>query len=215
MHNKVFFSFDFSALNSEQFRKLHFNCSASRYYFAGLKHSSYNHNGIIKTSLRLFKKLLCSSSKKNSCSFALWTLGKNIVSFFANSFLFKKSTKPKKFWSKVRNCGLYLSTCSLFYSPNIFLGNSSCTENIPISKILCGKITNWQLRQNNISSTLMNLIKLVINYFPLSINNALELFWIFYSYFSTVFFSLEFKLYIKKYNFCILKSLWLLLKSCI
>lgn len=183
-------SFNLSALVSEQFGKLHLHCTSASNDLVVLHDSPHNHNGVIETSLRLLQKLLGASPKQNGCGFTLGTTSKNVISFLTNSSLFEDPTKTQALLSEV--CYRCLDDCTsgLLHSFDILLGHSSGAENVSISEVLRGEISDRKLREDDIRSRLMDLLQLVVDDFPLGIHDALKLLWILYPDFRCVFFSL-------------------------
>jgi hypothetical protein len=93
--------------------------------------------------------------------------------------------------------------------------NSTGAEDIVVSEVLSGKITNWEVREDDLSSGFNNFVKFIINYAPFSINDLLEIIWVFNSNFSIIFFSFKLKLVLKNQDFWVLEMLLLLFETSI
>jgi hypothetical protein len=107
------------------------------------------------------------------------------------------------------------STSGLRNSLEIVFLNSTSAEDTSISEVLGSEITNWQVRENNFSSGLANLVQFTINDVPLSVNDLLEIFWVIDSNLCVILLGLQFELDIQKSNLWVLKALWLLLETSI
>jgi len=84
-----------------------------------------------------------------------------------------------------------------------------------VSEVLSGKITNWEVREDDLGSGFNNFVKFIINYAPFSINDLLEIIWVFNSNFCIIFFSFKLKLVLKNQNFWVLEMLLLLFETSI
>lgn len=91
--------------------------------------------------------------------------------------------------------------------------HSTSTENISVSEVLSGEITNWQVGENNLGSTGDNLVQFTVNNVPLSIDNLLEVIWVFDSNLGVVFLSLELELDVQDGDLWVEETLWLLLET--
>jgi hypothetical protein len=69
--------------------------------------------------------------------------------------------------------GLDNSTSGFGKSVEIFLWDSTSAEEASICEVLSSKISNRELGEDDLGSRLDNLLKLVVNEFPLSINDLL------------------------------------------
>ena len=84
-----------------------------------------------------------------------------------------------------------------------------------VSEVLSGKITNWEVGEDDLGSGFNNFVKFIINYAPFSINDLLEIIWVFNSNFSIIFFSFKLKLVLKNQDFWVLEMLLLLFETSI
>jgi hypothetical protein len=89
---------------------------------------------------------------------------------------------------------LYNSTSSLTNLVKIRQLNSSRAEDVSISKVLSGEITNGEGTKNNFCAGFNDVVELVIDNFPFSINDLLEIIGVFKSDFGIIFLSSELKL---------------------
>lgn len=58
-------------------------------------------------------------------------------------------------------------------SLEIFLHNTARTEQISVCKVLCGHISDGQLGQHHFSARFVDLLQLIVQNVPFSINNGL------------------------------------------
>ena len=69
--------------------------------------------------------------------------------------------------------------------------NTSSAEDVSISEVLGGEITDRESGKDALGSRIYNLLKFVVDNLPLGIDNLLEVFWIVKSDLSTVLLSLK------------------------
>jgi hypothetical protein len=113
------------------------------------------------------------------------------------------------------NSRLQDSTGSLSNSSQVILGHSSSAENVPISEVLRGQVTDWEHRKDDFGSRGNKLIKFTINDVPFSIDNLLEVLWLADPNLSVILLGLELELNVKDGNLWLLEFLWLLLETSI
>ena len=90
-------------------------------------------------------------------------------------FLLETSTSSQNIRSNIVDSGLKDSSSSLGNSGDIFIGDSTSTEDSSVSKPLSGKISNGKLGQDDIGSNIMDFLQFVIDDLPFSIDNGLEI----------------------------------------
>jgi len=95
----------------------------------------------------------------------------------------------------------------------VVLGYSTSAEDVSVSEVLGCKVADWELRKNDLGARGSDLIELVVDNFPLGIDNLLEVFGVLESDLSRVLLCLVLKFNIKEKNLRVLEALWLLLKS--
>ncbi len=91
--------------------------------------------------------------------------------------------------------------------------DSSSAEEVSVSEVLSGKITNGKLREDDLSAAGNDLLQLLVNEFPFSINDLLEIIGVFKADLSIVTFSLKFKLNVQNSDLGVLELLRLLLET--
>jgi hypothetical protein len=84
-----------------------------------------------------------------------------------------------------------------------------------VGEVLSGEITNWEVGEDNLGSRFNNFVKFIINYVPFSIDDLLEIIWVFNPNFCIIFFSFELKLVLKNQDFWVLEMLLLLFETSI
>lgn len=84
-----------------------------------------------------------------------------------------------------------------------------------VSEVLSGKITNWEVGEDDLGSGFNNFVKFIINYVPFSIDDLLEIIWVLNPNFCIIFFSLKLKLVLKNQDFWVLETLLLLFETSI
>ena len=98
------------------------------------------------------------------------------------------------------NSSLHDCSSGLAYTLKIFFSDTASAENVSVSEILSGKITDWEFGENNSGARCMDLVKLIVDNLPFSINNSLEVIRILKSDLSTILLSLELKFEIQAEN---------------
>ena len=84
-----------------------------------------------------------------------------------------------------------------------------------VGEVLSGEITNWEVGEDNLGSRFNNFVKFIINYVPFSIDDLLEIIWVFNPNFCIIFFSFKLKLVLKNQDFWVLEMLLLLFETSI
>jgi len=142
-----------------------------------------------------------TTSKDNSGSFGRAALGEHVVSFVTKLDLLEFSAETKNIVGQTVDGGLEDSSSSFADSSQIIFLNSTSAEDISVGEVLGSKITNWEVRENNLGSRCDNFIKFLINNVPLGIDNLLEIVWVLNSNFSIILFGFKFKLVLKNQDF--------------
>ena len=104
------------------------------------------------------------------------------------------------FFIEAVNSGLHDSASSLAHALQIFFSNAASAENVSVSEILGGKIADWELGKNNSCARSVNLVKLIIDNLPFSINNSLEVIGVLKSDLSAILLGLKLKLEVEAKN---------------
>ena len=91
--------------------------------------------------------------------------------------------------------------------------DSTSAENVSISEVLSGQITDWEGRKNDFGARSGELIELRVDDVPLSIDDLLEFLWAVDPDLSIILLSLKLELHVQDGDHWILELLWLLLET--
>lgn len=125
-----------------------------------------------------------------------WAFFKKIESLCTDLSFLESTACSQNIRSYVINSCLQSCTSSFGDSVDIFLRDSTCAENTSICEPLSCKISNRQLRENNIGSNIMDLLQFFINDLPFCIYDTLEIVDVTDPNLSILFFRFEFKFYL-------------------
>jgi len=139
--------------------------------------------------------------------------GEHVISVISESNFFEFTASSKNVCGNSVSGSLEDSTGGFGNSLNIFNVDSTSAENSSVGEILSSKITNWLARKNNLSSSLNDMVKLGINDVPFSINDLLEIIWVFNSNFSIILLSFQFKLDVEDGNLWVSEHFWCLFET--
>lgn len=144
-----------------------------------------------------------------------WTFFKKIESLCTDLSFLESTASSQNIGSYVIDRCLQSGTSSFGDSVDIFLWNSTCTENSSICEPLSSKISNRQLWENNVGSNIMDLLQFIINDLPFCIYDTLEIVDVTNSNLGILFLRFELKLYFEDNDLRINEFLRLLLKTSI
>jgi len=139
--------------------------------------------------------------------------GEHVISVISESNFFEFTASSKNVSGNSVSGSLEDSTGGFGNSLNIFNVDSTSAENSSVGEILSSKITNWLARKNNLSSSLNDMVKLGINDVPFSINDLLEIIWVFNSNFSIILLGFQFKLDVEDGNLWVSEHFWCLFET--
>ena len=143
-----------------------------------LNSSQYDHYGIIEGTCSLLNILRGATSDDDGHGLGAGALSEHIVALISELNLFEFSADTENSLStlfiKTVNCSLQDGASGLAHALEIIFSNTAGAENVSVSEILCGKITDWKLGENNSSARCMDLVKLIVDNLPFSINDSLE-----------------------------------------
>jgi len=139
--------------------------------------------------------------------------GEHVISVISESNFFEFTASSKNVCGNSVSGSLEDSTGGFGNSLNIFNVDSTSAENSSVGEILSSKITNWLARKNNLSSSLNDMVKLGINDVPFSINDLLEIIWVFNSNFSIILLGFQFKLDVEDGNLWVSEHFWCLFET--
>ena len=118
--------------------KLHFCGTSTCNYLISLKASPYDHDCIVKGSLSLFDKLLGTTSQNYCGRLGVGAILEKVISFSSDLLLFEPFAGTQDIGGNVIYSSLESGSSCLANSVNIFIGNSTCTENASVSEPLSG-----------------------------------------------------------------------------
>ena len=111
----------------------------------GLDGPDDNHNSIVKGPSSFLDILGSTASDDQSHSLGACALSEEIESVVSKLFFLKLSTPSKNTIGDSVGGGLDSSTSGLADSLQVILGHSASAEDVSVSKVLGGKITNREL----------------------------------------------------------------------
>ena len=186
---------------TQESRKFHLDCAASSNDSVSLNSSQYDHYGIIEGTCSLLDILSGSTSDDDGHGLGAGALSEHIVALISELNLFEFSADTENslstFFIETVNSSLQDGASGLAHTLEIIFSNTAGAENVSVSEILSGKITDWKLGENNSSARCMNLVKFIINDLPFSINDSLEVIRVLKSDLSAIFLGLKLKFEVK------------------
>ena len=143
MHDEMLLSLDLSGLHSEELGELHLNGAPSGDDLIGLGDSSDDHNGVIETPLGLLEKLLGTSPEDNGGGFTLGTSSEEVIPGGSDSLLLEQIADSQVLRSQVIKSGENSGPSGFLDSSQVLLVDSSCAEDVSVSEVLSGQVSNW------------------------------------------------------------------------
>ena len=176
--------------------------------------SEHDHNSVVDGTTRLLDVLSGTSSEYNCDGLGTDALSHHVVAFVSKLNFFELSASTKHTVVNAVDCGLQDSASGLAHTLQIALIDTASAEQASVSKVLGSQVTDVQLRQNDLGARRYDFIKLVVDDFPLSIHNFLEIIRVLKTNLCAVFFSLKLELEVEADNFgAIGEALGLLLEA--
>ena len=205
---------------TQESRKFHLDCAASSNDSVSLNSSQYDHYGIIEGTCSLLDILSGATSDDDGHGLGACALSEHIVALISELNLFEFSADTENslstFFFETINSSLQDSASGLAHTLEIIFSNTAGAENVSVSEILSGKITDWKLGENNSSARCSNLVKFIINDLPFSINDSLEVIRVLKSDLSAIFLGLKLKFEVKAENLgVVIEALGLLFETSI
>lgn len=140
--DQLLFSLDWSSMMSKVSRQFHFNGTSPSYDGWEFHGSSDNHDRVIQGSFGFFDELFGTSSQDNCGGLGMGTLFKYIVSLDSDLFFFEFTTGSKVSRWKSVDGGLNHGARGGLESNHVIVGDTSSAENVTVSEILCGQVSN-------------------------------------------------------------------------
>ena len=205
---------------TQESRKFHLDCTASSNDSVSFNSSQYDHYGIIEGTCSLLDILRGATSDDDGHGLGAGALSEHIVALISELNLFEFSADTENslstFFTETVNSSLQDGASGLAHTLEIIFSNTAGAENVSVSEILSGKITDWKLGENNSSARCMNLVKFIINDLPFSINDSLEVIRVLKSDLSAIFLGLKLKFEVKAENLgVVIEALGLLFETSI
>jgi hypothetical protein len=213
VHNKLMLSLDGSKLLSQVAGEFHLDGTTSSNNSLGLNSSDDNHEGIIEGSFGFFNVLRSSSSKDDSYGFSGGASSEHVETSISELHFFEFLTGSENLFRDTVSSSLHDSSSGFGASIEITKRASSSAEDVSVSEVLSGQISNGELGENDLSTGFGNFIELIVDDFPFSINNFLEVFGVLKSDFSVISLGLKLELNVEDQNLGVLEHLGLLFET--
>lgn len=213
VHNKLMLSLDGSKLLSQVAGEFHLDGTTSSNNSLGLNSSDDNHEGIIERSFGFFNVLRSSSSKDDSYGFSGGASSEHVETSISKLDFFEFLTGSENLFGDTVSSSLHDSSSGFGASIEITKRASSSAEDVSVSEVLSGQISNRELGENDLSTSFGNFIELIVDDFPFSINNFLEVFGVLKSDFSVISLGLKLELNVEDQNLGVLEHLGLLFET--
>ena len=196
-------------------RDLHLNSTASCYDIPVLDRALDDHDGIVQTALDLSNELLGTSTEDECACLGLGAALEEVETLSTNLSLLELVAGSEVLLADIRAGGLHARAGRTAHSVEVVGGHPSSAEDIAVGEVLCRKITDGQLAENNLGACLVQCLHLVVDDLPLSIDDGLVLGNLLNAYFGIVLLALELKLHVQAHNLGLAERLGLLLKPSI
>jgi len=193
--------------------QFHLDGTSSGNNGSSLDSSDDNHEGIVEGSLGLLNVLGSSSSKDDSYGFGSGAAGEHVVAFVTDLNFLELLAGSEDLLRDTVSGSLGNTSSGLGSSVEIVKGASSSAEDSSVSEVLSGEITDGKSGEDDLGSGGVNFIELIVDDFPLSVNNFLEVFGVLESDFGVISLGLELKLDVEEENSGVLEGLGLLFES--
>lgn len=213
LHDQLVLTFDLENLLLQVAGQFHLDGTSSGNNGSGLDSSDDNHESIVEGSLGLLNVLGSSSSKDDSYGFGSGAAGEHVVAFVTELNFLELLAGSEDLLRDTVSGSLGNTTSGLGSSVQIVKGASSSAEDSSVSEVLSGEITDGKSGEDDLGSGGVNFIELIVDDFPLSINNFLEVLGVLESDFGVISLGLELKLDVEEENGGVLEALGLLFKS--
>jgi hypothetical protein len=178
-----------------------------------LDSTSHDHDGVVEGTLSLIDVLIGTSSEDEGARLGPGAAGEEVVSLRAKLNFLKLATSTENIVGQSVDSGLDNTAGGLGKTSKVVAGNSTSAEEVSISEVLGGEVANGQAGQDNVGTAGDDLIELLIDQFPLSIDDLLEVVGILEADLGVLSLRLELKLDVEEDDLRVLELLWLLLEA--
>ena len=182
---------------TEESRKFHLDGTTTSDDGVCLDGSKDDHNSIIERAGSLSNVLGSASSKDNSNRLGVGAFSEHVVSLRSELSLFEFTSVTENRRFETVSSSLENGTSGLADALEIILRDATSAENVSVSEVLSGQVTDRELGENNVGSGLDDLLELVVDDLPFGINNLLEIIRVGKSDLSGVLLGLKLKLEVK------------------
>lgn len=193
--------------------QLHFNGTAASDNSLGAERSHDHHDGVVERTGSLFDVLGSTTANHNCHGARRRALGKHVESFVSELNFLEFAAISHDLISESIGGGLNDSTSGFAHAVQVFLLDASRAEDVSICEVLRGQITHGQLGKDNFGARGDHLIQLVVDNFPLGVDNFLEIFGLVQSDFRVVLLSLQLEFDVEAEDLGALETLGLLLEA--
>jgi hypothetical protein len=129
----------------------------------------------VQRSLDLGNELLSASSQDQSTGLGLSAALEKVETLASDLLLLKGFANTQVLLLDICAGRLNRSSDCLDNTVQVSGGDTSGAENVAVSKVLGGQISDGQLGQDNLGASGNNCLQLIVNNLPLCINNLLVL----------------------------------------
>ena len=193
--------------------QLHFNGTAASDNSLRAERPHDHHDGVVERTGSLFDVLGSTTADHNCHSARRHTLRKHVESFVSELNFLELAAISHDLISESIGGGLNDSTSGFAHAVQVFLLDTSRAEDVSVCEVLRGQITHGQLGEDNFGARCDHLVQLVVDNFPLSVNNFLEIFRLVQPNLCVVLLSLQFEFNVEAQNLGVLETLGLLLET--
>lgn len=194
-------------------RKFHLDSTSTGDNGLSSDGSDDNHESIVERSLGLLNVLGGSTSQDDSYSLGSRASSEHVVAFVTELNFLKLFAGSEDLLTDTVSGSLHNTTGGLGSSVKIVKGATSSAEDVSVSEILSGQISNGESGEDNVSAGSEDFIELIVDDFPFSVNNLLEILGVLESNFGVISLGLKLELNIEEENLRVVELFGLLLKS--
>jgi hypothetical protein len=204
---------DASQLLAEVSAEFHLNCTTTSNDGVSLNCAEHNHNSVIEGTASFLNVLSSTTSEDYGDGLALEALGEHVVSFTAELNFLELAALSQNLLGNAVDGSLNLGTGGLGDVLEIPHGDTTSAENISVSEVLSGQVTDRELGEHNLSAGFDDGIELIVDDLPFGVNDLLEVLRVLEADLSRVLLGLKLKLEVQAKNLRVLEALGLLLET--
>jgi hypothetical protein len=133
-----------------------------------------NHDGVVEGAGGLLDVLGGAAAEHESDGLGAGALGEHVVALGAELHFLELAAFTENGIGDSKSGSLHLSTGGLAYTVEVLERNASSAENIAVSEVLGGEISDGELGEDDLGSSLDDGIELVVDDLPFGVDDLLE-----------------------------------------